>query len=65
MFTDTDQESTMTTYVVYMINFDVYRGTFLTLTEAQDHARTLGFECGIYRNEPGLPSVLMSMIKTH
>jgi hypothetical protein len=44
---------TMTTYTVYMTNFDIVKGTFSTAEEAINYAKTLGFECAIWVNQPG------------
>lgn len=38
-------------YRVYMVNFNLYKGTFKTLDEAVDHAKALGFECAIYKQD--------------
>lgn len=43
----------MTTYTVYMINFDMEKGSFNSANEAIEYAKSLGFECNIWVNVPG------------
>lgn len=43
----------MKSYTVYMINFNMTKGTFATADEAIAQARSMGFECAIWVNEPG------------
>jgi len=40
------------TYTVYMVNFNMTKGTFNTVEEAINQAKALGFECAIWVNEP-------------
>lgn len=35
-------------FTVYMVNFNLNKGTFSTLAEAVAQARALGFECAIF-----------------
>ena len=44
-------------YHVYMVNFDLFKGTFETLEEAKAHAKALGFECAIFRGNDVVASV--------
>lgn len=43
----------MNTYTVYMVNFDMEKGTFDSANEAIEYAKSLGFECNIWVNVPG------------
>ena len=40
-------------YTVYMVNFDLNKGSFATLEEALAHAQALGFQCSISLSEEG------------
>lgn len=55
----------MKTYTVHMVNFGLNKGTFDTLQEAVDQARALGFECAIYVNEPGNPTLYLQTVRPY
>lgn len=55
----------MTTYTVYMVNFNMNKGTFNTAQEAIDQAKALGFECAIWANQPGKDSMLYTYVKPY
>lgn len=55
----------MKTYTVYMVNFDMTKGTFNTAQEAIDQARALGFECAIWVNEPGKEPLHLCNVKPY
>jgi hypothetical protein len=55
----------MTTYTVYMVNFDMTKGTFNTVKEAIDQAKALGFECAIWLNDPGKESLHLCNVKPY
>jgi len=38
-------------YHVYMVNFDLFKGTFETLEEAKVRAKDLGFDCAIFKGD--------------
>lgn len=51
------------TYTVWMVNFNIDKGTFTTLDEAVAHAKKLGFECAIWRKEPDKEYELVRTVK--
>lgn len=55
----------MKTYTVYMINFGLDKGTFATLEEAINHAKSLGFECAIWVNEPQKRPLNLCVVKPY
>jgi hypothetical protein len=55
----------MATYTVYMVNFNMTKGTFNTAQEAIDQAKALGFECAIWVNEPGKDSLYLCNVKPY
>lgn len=46
-------------YTVFMVNFNMEKGSFPTLEEAIAYAKTLGFECVVFRGND-----LMACVKT-
>lgn len=48
----------MITYTVFMTNFGILKGTFVTAVEAINYAKTLGFECAVWVNQPGKTAAL-------
>jgi len=55
----------MRTYTVYMVNFDMTKGTFTTATEAILQAKQLGFECAIWVNEPNKQPMHLCNVKPY
>ena len=55
----------MKTYTVYMVNFNMNKGTFNTAQEAIDQAKVLGFECAIWVKEPGKDPVFLREVKPY
>lgn len=53
------------TFTVHMVNFNMNKGTFLTVDEAVAQARELGFECTIWANEPGKEPQYVCTIKPY
>lgn len=53
------------TYTVYMINFDLNKGTFPTAEQAISQARQLGFECAIWVNEPGKQPLYLCTVRPY
>ena len=47
----------MITYTVYMVNFDLNKGTFNSQEEAIAQAKALGFECTIIANDPSIAPI--------
>lgn len=54
-----------TTYTVYMVNFDMTKGTFNTVDEAIAFARKLGFECSILVNTAGKTPLHLCNVKPY
>lgn len=55
----------MASYTVHMVNFNLNKGTFLTLQEAIDQARALGFECTIWFNEANKEPQYLCSVKPY
>ena len=55
----------MQTYTVYMINFNMAKGTFNTAQEAIDQAKALGFECAVWVNESGKDPLQLCVVKPY
>ena len=55
----------MTTYSVYMVNFDMIKGTFNSANEAIEQATKLGFECSILVNVPGKTPLHLCNVKPY
>lgn len=60
-----NEKANMTTYTVYMVNFDMHKGTFNTANEAIEHATKLGFECSILVNVPGKRPLHLCNVKPY
>ena len=59
------EEANMTTYTVYMVNFDMNKGTFNSANEAIEHATKLGFECSILVNVTGKRPLHLCNVKPY
>lgn len=59
------EEANMTTYSVYMVNFDMIKGTFNSANEAIEQATKLGFECSILVNVPGKTPLHLCNVKPY
>lgn len=55
----------MKTYSVYMVNFDMIKGTFDTAEKAIEQAKALAFECAILVNEPGKSPLHLCNVKPY
>jgi len=55
----------MKTYTVHMVNFNMNKGTFPTVDEAIAQAKSLGFECAIWVNEPNKDPLHLCNVKPY
>lgn len=52
-------------YSVYLVNFNMTKGTFDTAEEAIAHAKSMGFECAIWVVEFGKDPLHLCTVKPY